>query len=132
MVKRILKLTVVVLGYCVAVLAIIGFTVALVAYGNDYAYDFSSHRIIQKGHIIITSAPSGVRVSVDGKLLNKKTPYQTAYKVGEHTFRLAKDGYYPWSKVVSIVAGRVALANYVLLIPKNIEIGKSTRLNSSH
>jgi hypothetical protein len=120
MAKRILKLMLVIAGYCMAVLAIVGFTVALVAYGNDYSYDFSTHRIIQKGHIIITSAPSGVRVKVDGKQLNKKTPYQTAYKVGEHTFSLIKDGYYPWTKSISIVAGRVALANYVILIPKNI------------
>ena len=90
----------------------------MVAYGNDYAYDFGTHRIIQKGHVIIDSLPSGVQITEDGKVLKKKTPYQAAYKVGEHTFGLAKDGFWPWQKVLKVVAGRVTLANYVIFVPK--------------
>jgi hypothetical protein len=105
-------------GYLLAALAIVGFTVGLVAYGNDYTYDFASGKIIQKGHVIVESVPSGIRLMADGKLLNKKTPYQAAYSVGDHTFRLEKDGFTSWEKVLKVVAGRVSLANYVILVPK--------------
>ncbi len=113
-----LRRIIIIFGYFSLVLTIVGFTAALVAYGNDYSYDFGSHRIIQKGHVIIASLPSGVRVIEDGKLLNKKTPYQAAYKVGEHTFGLIKDGFWPWEKVLRVVAGRVTLADYVIFVPK--------------
>ena len=105
-------------GYFCGFAAIVGITMGLVAYGNDYSYDFATRSIIQKGHVIINSLPTGLRVTADGKLLNKKTPYQTAYKVGDHTFSLEKDGFWPWQKTLRVVAGRVALANYVIMVPK--------------
>jgi hypothetical protein len=113
-----LRRIIIIFGYISLVLTIVVFTAALVAYGNDYSYDFSTHRIIQKGHVIIDSLPSGVQITEDGKLLKKKTPYQAAYKVGEHTFGLVKDGFWPWQKVLKVVAGRVTLANYVIFVPK--------------
>ena len=112
-----LKRIALIFGYFGLALVIVGSTVALVAYGNDYVYDFSTRSIIQKGHVIINSLPNGVRITEDGKLLKKKTPYQAAYKVGTHTFELAKDGFHPWKKALEVVAGRVALANYVILLP---------------
>jgi hypothetical protein len=114
-----LRRLLIIFGYFCFVLAIIAFTAGLVAYGNDYTYDFATHSIIQKGHVILESLPSGVRVTEDGKLLKKKTPYQSAYKVGVHTFGLAKDGFWSWEKKLTVVAGRVSLANYVILVPKN-------------
>jgi hypothetical protein len=114
MLRRIL----IIFGYICFVLALVVFTVALVAYGKDYSYDFSAHKLIQNGHVIIDSLPNGVRLSADGHSLKKKTPYQAAYKVGDHTFSLDKDGFWPWQKVLRVVAGRVASAGYVILIPK--------------
>jgi hypothetical protein len=113
-----LRRLLVIFGYVLGVAAIVAITVGLVAYGNDYAYDFSTGRIIQKGHVIIESLPTGLRVKADGKLLGKKTTYQAAYKVGNHTFGLDKDGFWPWEKTLKIIAGRVALANYVIMVPK--------------
>ena len=113
-----LRRIIIIFGYLSLVLTVVGFTAVLVAYGNDYSYDFATHKIIQKGHIIIESLPSGVAITEDGKLLKKKSPYQAAYKVGEHSFGLAKDGFWPWEKVLKVVAGRVTLANYVLFVPK--------------
>lgn len=116
-----LKRLLIIFGYVSSALGIALITVALVAYGNDYTYDFSTRQVIQKGHVIINSLPSGVRVMEDGKLLNKSTPYQAAVKVGDHTYRLERDGYEPWEKVLHVVAGRVALASYVIFVPKKPE-----------
>jgi hypothetical protein len=114
MLRRILTF----LGYLGLTLLVVGVTFALVAYGNDYSYDFSTRSIIQKGHIIIGSLPNGIRVTADGKELKKKTPYQAAYKVGAHTFSLMKDGFWPWQKTLQVVAGQVTLARYVILVPR--------------
>jgi hypothetical protein len=106
------------ISYLCLTLLVLAVTFALVAYGNDYTYDFSTHHIIQKGHVIINSSPGGVRISEGGRLLNKKTPYQAAYKVGAHTFSLVKDGFWTWQKTLQVVAGQVTLARYVILVPK--------------
>ena len=93
-----LRKIIIFVGYLGLALFVVGATFALVAYGNDYTYDFSTHKIIQEGHIILDSVPSGIKVTADGKLLSKKTPYQAAYRVGFHTYALSKLGYYSWAK----------------------------------
>jgi hypothetical protein len=115
MLRRILIIT----GYLLLGLTLVGFTIVLVAYGNDYTYNFTTHKIIQKGHVIIDSVPSNGHVTADGHQLKKKTPYQAAYNVGGHMFSVNLPGYWPWQKSLSVVAGQVSLAQYVILIPKN-------------
>ncbi|HUD11393.1 MAG TPA: PEGA domain-containing protein [Candidatus Saccharimonadia bacterium] len=115
MLRRILIIS----GYVFLTLLLVGLTVVLVAYGNDYSYDFSTHKIIQKGHVIIDSLPNNIHITADGHILTKKTPYQAAYKVGMHTFGLNLDGYWPWQKSLEVVAGQVSLVQYVILVPKN-------------
>ncbi len=108
----------IIFGYVGFVLALIVFTAALVAYGKDYSYDFATHKVIQNGHVIIATVPNGATITADGKQLKQTTPYQAAYKVGVHTFSLTKDGFWPWQKMLKVVAGRVSLADYVTLVPK--------------
>ncbi len=105
-------------GYLGLALFVVGATFGLVAYGNDYTYDFSTHKIIQEGHIILDSLPSGIKVMADGKLLSKKTPYQAPYRVGTHTFALSKSGFWPWTKTVQIFAGEVTWVGDAILVPK--------------
>jgi hypothetical protein len=114
MLRRILTF----LGYLGLTLLVVAVTFALVAYGKDYAYDFSTRSIIQKGHVILGSTPNGLKVTADGKALKKKTPYQAAYKVGDHTFKVERDGFWPWEKVLQVVAGQVTLARYIIMVPK--------------
>jgi hypothetical protein len=113
-----LRKIIIFVGYLGLALFVVGATFALVAYGNDYTYDFSTHKIIQEGHIILDSVPSGIKVTADGKLLSKKTPYQAAYRVGFHTYALSKPGYYSWAKTAQIIAGEVTYVGYAILVPK--------------
>jgi hypothetical protein len=113
MVKKILLI----FGYVALGLGVVVMTFALVAYGNDYAYDWRTGQIVQRGHVILASLPSRIKVKADGKQLGDRTPYQEVFDVGQHTFELAKDGYQTWKKTVSVVAGQVTLINYALLVP---------------
>lgn len=117
----------IIFGYVLVTILIVGVTAALVAYGKGYTYDLGSGRIIQKGYVIINSSPSGIRVWEGSKQLGKKTPYQAAYKTGRHTFRLERDGLWSWQKTLEVVAGQVSLARYAILVPK---IPKSTVLDT--
>jgi hypothetical protein len=114
MLRRILTYS----GYIIFTAILVGGTFALVAYGNDYAYDFATHKLVQNGHVIINSVPGSIQLSADGKRLKKKTPYQAAYKVGFHTFGLVRDGYWPWQKTLKVVAGQVSLVRYAVLVPR--------------
>jgi hypothetical protein len=115
MLRRIL----IIAGYSLLTILVVALTVGLVAYGKDYTYDFKTHRIVQKGHVIIKSVPNNLELVADGKWLHKKTPYQAAYSVGAHTFSLALDGFWTWQKTLNVVAGEVSLAQYVILVPKH-------------
>lgn len=111
-----LRRVLVILSYVLLAVVVVGLTFALVAYGNDYTYDFKTRQFVQRGHVIVESAPGGASVTADGKPLNKRTPYQGVYSVGPHTFELVRDGYRTWRKTVNVVAGEVSLVNYVLLV----------------
>ncbi|HEY6736629.1 MAG TPA: PEGA domain-containing protein [Candidatus Saccharimonadia bacterium] len=114
MIRRIL----VIIGYVCVMLFVVALTFVLVAYGNDYTYDFQTHQIIQKGHVIIESVPSGTQVTADGRSINKRTPYQAVWSVGQHAFGLTRDGFWPWSKTLDVLPGQVSLVNYAIMVPK--------------
>jgi hypothetical protein len=114
MLRRIL----IILGYLGLTALVIVATIGLVAYGQGYAYDMKTGRIIRTALVIIQSTPSGVPVTVDGKLLKKKTTYRASYKDGSYQFELTKDGYYPWRKTLAVEWPLVSMAQYALLVPR--------------
>jgi hypothetical protein len=114
MLKRILTTS----GYVLLTAAVIALTAGLVAYGNGYGYNFKTHKFIRTGLIIIQSVPSGLSVTLQGKQLKKKTPYRVSEEAGSFRISLNKDGFYPWTKLVKVIASEVSLVQYVLLIPK--------------
>ncbi|HSX00858.1 MAG TPA: PEGA domain-containing protein [Candidatus Saccharimonas sp.] len=114
MLRRILL----VLGYlAVAAVVVLG-TIGMVAYGEGYTYNFRTGQIIRTGLVIIQSVPSGAGVTFDGKKLKKKTTYRQSLEAGSYTYELNKDGFYPWKKVLSVMASEVTLVQYALLVPK--------------
>lgn len=118
MLRKILTIS----GYVAAAAVIILATVSLVAYGQGYAYDFKTGRIIRTGLVIIQSVPSGATVSLNGKVTKKKTPYRQSFEQGRYEFGIQKDGFHPWKKVFNVVASEVALVQYALLVPLKPEV----------
>jgi hypothetical protein len=107
----------VILGYVLATAIVLGGTVLLIAYGNGYSYDFSTHRLVHRGLIIINSVPGSSQITLNGKPVKQSTPYRKTFRRGWYNFTLAKSGYRTWSKRLEAVPSAVTLADYVLLMP---------------
>ncbi len=114
-----LRRLLVILGYIGLTALVVAATVLLVAYGQGYAYNFKTGRLIRTALVMIESNPSGVLVTKDGKATGKRTSYRSSFESGSYTFSLSKDGYYPWSKQLAVQWPLVTLAQYVILVPRH-------------
>ncbi len=111
-----------VIGYIIGACVIVGGTVLLVYYGNGYAYDIKTGRLIHRGLVLLESYPSGAQVSFNGKQLKQKTPVRHHAEGGVHRFDVTKDGYRDWHKQISVTPAWVSLAQYVILLPDTIPV----------
>ncbi len=107
------------LGYLALTALVLVTTVALVAYGQGYSYDFSHRRLTHNGLVIISTQPSAATVKVESKSGTKKTPYHASFEAGSYRFHVTKSGYEPWTKMLNVVASQVTLAEYIVLLPQN-------------
>ena len=72
----------------------------------------------KKATITLTSEPSNAEVYIDGEFTWTTTPYTTLLPIGDHVFRIQKEGYYPLEIVAEIEDGDVAEIPFTLeLIP---------------
>ena len=113
---------VIILGYVLATAIVLFGTIALIAYGNGYSYNFATGQLIHRGLIILQSTPSGAAVSLDGKPQSQKTPYRHSFETGSYNFTLTKSGYRTWTKPLWVVASEADLAQYVILIPQHLAV----------
>jgi len=118
MVRRI----VIIFGYVVATAVVVFGTIALIAYGNGYSFDFATGRLIHRGLIILHTTPSNAYVQVEGKLQSQRTPYRHSFESGTYNFTVTKSGYRTWSKPLWVVASQADLAQYVILIPQHLAV----------
>jgi hypothetical protein len=106
------------MGYLALTALVIVTTVALVAYGQGHSYDLNHNRLVHNGLVIINTQPSGAIVNVESKSGTKKTPYHATFEAGNYRFRVTKDGFESWSKVLHVIASQVTLVEYIILLPK--------------
>jgi serine/threonine-protein kinase len=59
----------------------------------------------QTGALTIDSRPTGSNVFVDGQLIGTTPLSMTSVSAGEHTVRIERDGYRPWTTSVRVVGG---------------------------
>lgn len=107
------------LGYLALTALVLIMTVALVAYGQGYSYDFAHRRLTHNGLVIISTQPSGATVKVESKSGTKKTPYHASFEAGSYRFHVTKTGFEPWTKILNVVASQVTLVEYIVLLPQN-------------
>ena len=107
-----------IVGYVLATGLVVVLTIGLVAYGQDYSYDFTHHKIVRSGNVIIQTVPSGVKFAISGKTTSKKSSYRL--DAGKnYLFGITRAGYHAWEKSLAVVAGKVTLVQYVVLVPNN-------------
>ncbi|MBW4061946.1 hypothetical protein HJC99_05235 [Candidatus Saccharibacteria bacterium] len=106
-------------GYLALACLIVLLTVGLVAYGQDYSYSISQHRIIRSGNVIIQTVPSGVAVSIDGHPNKKRTSYRLATGKS-YLFAVSKTGFHTWQKALTTLAGKITLVQYIVLVPNEL------------
>lgn len=102
----------------------------LLFYASGYRYHFEKGRVEQVGQLYITSTPKGADVFLDGKpyineldkFLSKKierTPTRLQDLLpGEYTLDVKKDGYWDWSRDVTITPQKTTFASDLFLLKK--------------
>jgi hypothetical protein len=108
------------LSYILAGIVIVGGTLALVAYGQGYTYDFGHHRFVRRGLILFSSTPTGAYITQDGIYTKHKTNHRDTFNPGTYTFKVDKPGYNSWTKALTVKAGLVVDARYIILPPLNL------------
>lgn len=116
MLKKILLIT----SYVLLAGVIAGSTLLLVSYGSGYSYDFKQHKFVSNGLLILGSTPSGARLTIDGRLTRRDTPFRSTFRVGQYDIKLTKDGYRPWSKRINIVASEVVNLALIIMVPEQL------------
>lgn len=92
---------------------------ALLMVAQGYRYHFAKHRIEKTGEIFVDSKPKGARVFIDELVAQKtvETPIRiTALPSGQYTIRVSKDGFFPWTRTVTVSPGLTALVRDVNLV----------------
>ena len=107
-------------GYLAVATLIIGGTIGLVAYGEGYEFSFSQQKFVLKGLVLINSSPGAASISRDNIDLKKRTNYRATYKPGSYTFTVSKDGFRSWSKRLTVEAGQVTDARYIVMLPNTL------------
>jgi hypothetical protein len=113
MLRRIL----IIFGYLVAGTVVIGGTLTLVAYGQGYSYDFSHHRFVHRGLVLLGSTPTGAYITRDGVYTKHRTNHRDSYNPGTYLFKVDKPGFTSWTKSLTVAAGEVVDARYIILLP---------------
>jgi hypothetical protein len=109
------------LSYLALAVVFVGVTVALVAVGRGYGYDFKNRRVVHNGLVIMGSYPSAADVKINGKDIDRRTPYRANLEANDYDFEVTKEGYRTWRKRLGIVASGVTWAQYILLLPLELK-----------
>lgn len=102
-----------------ASLLIITGTIALVAYGQGYSYDYERGVIVRNGLIVIDSAPRGADIFLDGESAGT-TDERLRVPADRYHLELFQDGYRSWSKRFSVGENQVLQVEYPLLLPNSV------------
>lgn len=94
------------------------------AKGYQFELDGLNLKFEKTGTIVLTSRPSGAQVTLDGKIVKKRSGsalFPTKIKgllEGLYTLRLEKDGFISWGKKMRVDQELVSWADYIVLFPE--------------
>ncbi|MBN1778704.1 MAG: PEGA domain-containing protein [Candidatus Buchananbacteria bacterium] len=90
----------------------------LTLYATGYRYNFKKNRIEKTGVLIVESIPKKSDIYLNDKFA-KKTPTRLNHLLpDEYKLTVSKDGYYDWTKKVTVRSGMSTFATDIVLFKK--------------
>ena len=94
-------------------------TPAVIFYTSGYRWNQKKGIIEKNGTFIIDTTPSGAKIFIDNKDINKTTPFTIQdMSPGNHNIKLELKNYYSWSKNLNSIPEKVTFVNNITLWPK--------------
>jgi len=100
--------------YSLLALGFLFFLVAaplIVLYVRGISFDFKTSTFVKTGILAVNSDPSSAAVYLDGELKRQNSGDVKFIPAGEYQVEIKKDGYWPWSKRLTVQAGQVTWAS---------------------
>jgi len=106
-------------GYMLIGVAVLIATMILLyqAYGFGLGKD---GEVIQKGLVFVSTSPASARIYLDGKLYKSNTNTKLQLAAGQYTMELQRDGYNPWTRLLTVDGGGVQHFDYPKLFPTKV------------
>lgn len=96
--------------------------VILQAFGY-FVYPLAKKTVIETGLVSLVSNPSGATIFVENRRFTKRTPAVVRGLLPQsYTVRLSMKNYKPWSRTVSVEAGRATVMDRILLLPQQLSM----------
>lgn len=108
-------------GLIIAALAL-----SIIAYSGGYRYDFSHFKLVKTGILVIEVTPKDAVVSVNSKVLPKKSSYAVNLVPGTYTVNIAKPNFVVWDKTVRVEKESVNVFDNIILFNSKVEISELT------
>lgn len=92
----------------------------IILYSIGYFFNpIDKTSIIKTGLIYLSTTPPGASVYVGNRRYTQKTPtILRDFLPGEYSLRLALDNYKPWTKKIYVEAGKAAVYDEIIFLPK--------------
>lgn len=91
----------------------------MVAYTAGYRWSFTQRRLVKTGAMLISTAPEGMRIALNGAPIEEATPALLTNLIpGTYTIVLSKEGYHRWQKTLTVQSARVTFAQDIVIFKK--------------
>lgn len=110
----------------VTVVIFLIFLLALILYARGYRVGLSQKNLVATGILVASSYPDGAKIYVNGQLKGA-TNSNLSLSPGTYLVEIKKDGYYAWSKNLTI-RGEIVVDADALLLPQNPSLSPLTSL----
>lgn len=102
------------------ILAFLVLTPLLLMYTTGYRYNFKKAQVQRTGALVIETEPKAATIHLNGKEISDKTPARlNNFLPDEYVIDVNKDGYYSWSKKLTVKPQETTFAEDIILFAKS-------------
>src|SRR4051812_17133957 len=75
----------------------------LVLYARGFQFDWTTHQFLKTGALVVRTEPTKATVFLNDTKQDSVTPINIRFlSAGDYNVRVEKDGYFPWTKRLSV------------------------------